>query len=263
MSLTRGLVTGLTRGLTSGLVGTSGSTPFAPSDIPNMLAWYDASDSSTITSSSTFVSQIDDKSGNGQHLQSNNGGTPDVNRPKTGTKSQNGLNVLEFDGNDFMSLDGTTGATVLSGVDANDVTVFMTLNELSSNTAAAAAVCMKTANGGDFYTAKFATMDRTYVFGRTDGVNNFVSPTVVSEDVFNTIVITLGSNGINIWVNGTKTQVTSQAVSGLNWDAFWVARRYNGFLNTMDLGELVFYDGVLPQADIDALSGYGANKWGT
>lgn len=258
MTIVNGIVGGINKGIVQGFLGSEGEV-FSPDNIAGLLAWYDASDTDSITASGANVSQINDKSGNDEHLQQ---GVTN-NMPQTGTKTQNGLNVLEFAGNDYLSLDGTVAATALTGIDATDCTIFMTLNELSSDTGNDAAICMKSTVGSDLYTIKLGTLDRTYVFGTTSGNFQYETPALGSEDTFNTIVITMGSNGINIWVNGTKTEVTGTAPSGITWDAFWVARRYNGFLSTLDLGELAFYNGVLPQADIDALNGYGANKWST
>lgn len=65
----------------------------------NLIAWYDASDLATITDAgSGAVSAWADKSGSGYTL------TEATNRPTTGTRSQNGLNVIDFDGtNDVLS----------------------------------------------------------------------------------------------------------------------------------------------------------------
>lgn len=60
------------------------------------IAWYDASDTSTITASGGFVSQWNDKSGNAYHATQSIG----TRQPATGTRTQNGLNVLDFDGTD-------------------------------------------------------------------------------------------------------------------------------------------------------------------
>ena len=56
------------------------------------LGWYDASDEDTITESSGFVSQIDDLSGNDEHLVQTTGSL----QPETGVRTQNSLNVLDF-----------------------------------------------------------------------------------------------------------------------------------------------------------------------
>jgi len=54
--------------------------------------WLDASDTTTITESSGSVSQWNDKSGNDFHVSQ---GTS-ANQPVTGTRTINGLNVLDF-----------------------------------------------------------------------------------------------------------------------------------------------------------------------
>jgi hypothetical protein len=59
--------------------------------------WLDASDTSTITESGGSVSQWNDKSGNGRNVVQSTG----ANQPTTGTRTINGLNVLDFAG-DFL-----------------------------------------------------------------------------------------------------------------------------------------------------------------
>lgn len=61
-------------------------------------AWYDASDTSTITSSGGAVSQWNDKSGNGRNVTQ----ASSASQPGTGAVTKNGLNVLTFDGGDWM-----------------------------------------------------------------------------------------------------------------------------------------------------------------
>jgi len=65
---------------------------FTPADLTGLQAWYDASDTGTITASSGDVSQLDDKSGNGYHFTQGIG----ANQPRTGDNTINSLNVLTF-----------------------------------------------------------------------------------------------------------------------------------------------------------------------
>lgn len=59
----------------------------------NTLAWYDAADLFTITSSSNIISEVKDKSGNGLDLT-----VPTSNLgPNTGRRTLNGLNVIDWD----------------------------------------------------------------------------------------------------------------------------------------------------------------------
>ena len=110
-------------GLGISIPGTSGLVQaFSPLDLSPAL-WLDASDTSTITEVGGAVSQWDDKSGNGNDFTQ---GTA-ANQPTTGTRTQNGLNVLDFDGTaDFMVggdiLDVLTGGLTMVGVVKMDVT---------------------------------------------------------------------------------------------------------------------------------------------
>ena len=73
---------------------------WTPIQLPGLMSWWDASDLSTITASSGLVSQWRDKSGAARHMAQATG----TNQPTTGTRTQNGLNVLDFDGTtDYMS----------------------------------------------------------------------------------------------------------------------------------------------------------------
>lgn len=74
---------------------------FSPLDIAGLVEWWDASDAATITESSGSVSQWDGKSGNGYDLTQGTGGA----QPTTGTRTQNSLNVLDFD-NDYLASAG-------------------------------------------------------------------------------------------------------------------------------------------------------------
>lgn len=99
-------------------IGLSYATPFrygldevaswSPSNA-TLVAWWDASDTGTITESSGAVSQIDDKSGNLEHMTQ----SPGSAQPTTGTRTQNSLNVLDCDGGDYM--ENTTQAVPASG----------------------------------------------------------------------------------------------------------------------------------------------------
>lgn len=76
-----------------------------------LLAHHDASDAATITQSGGAVSQWNDKSGKNYHALQATG----ANRPLTGTRTVNGLNVIVADGsNDTMAAASGTTST-LSG----------------------------------------------------------------------------------------------------------------------------------------------------
>jgi len=64
-------------------------------------AWFDAADAGTITESGGSVSQWDDKGPNGWDVAEGSGSR----QPATGSRTINGVNVLDFDGGDELSHD--------------------------------------------------------------------------------------------------------------------------------------------------------------
>ena len=89
--------------------------PFIPLSFGSNLGfWLDASDTASLTASSGAVAQWNDKSGNGLHVTQ---GTADK-QPTTGSATQNSLNVLSFDGADFLQRSS-------SNVENNDQTWFL------------------------------------------------------------------------------------------------------------------------------------------
>jgi len=70
------------------------SERWAPSASANVVAWFDASDATSISSSAGNVLQWKDKSGNDYHASQSTANK----HPRTGTRTINGLNVIDFDG---------------------------------------------------------------------------------------------------------------------------------------------------------------------
>lgn len=90
--------------------------PWTPAQLPGLVAWYDASDTATITASAGKVSQWADKSGHGFHLTQ----ATSTNQPSTGTNTQNGRNVVTLDGvNDALH------ATTTTPIASNAVTLYV------------------------------------------------------------------------------------------------------------------------------------------
>ena len=104
---------------------------FQPNNLSDIKLWLDASDTSTITHSSNAVSGWNDKSGNGFQLQS-------FGDPSTGTRSLDGKNVIDFDGDEY--LESATGYPtgndfsflMVAGIDAinHEMTPFFVLGNL-------------------------------------------------------------------------------------------------------------------------------------
>lgn len=81
------------RGFVSRTAAAIGGTGWTPNHLSPM-AWYDASNTATITSSGGAASQWDDLGPRKLHLTQATG----ANQPATGSRTVNGLNVLNFNG---------------------------------------------------------------------------------------------------------------------------------------------------------------------
>jgi hypothetical protein len=88
-------VTGLT--ITDPAFLAAAASVFDPLSLSPSI-WLDAADTATITQSLGKVSQWNDKSGNGRNVTQ----ATSAAQPGTGAVTQNGKNVLTFDGNDLM-----------------------------------------------------------------------------------------------------------------------------------------------------------------
>ena len=77
----------------------SRSDPFTPYNLQGKISvWFDANDTSSIQHNSGAVSQWTDRSGNYHTVTQDDNSS----KPTTGIHTQNGLNVLNFDGDDFL-----------------------------------------------------------------------------------------------------------------------------------------------------------------
>ncbi len=122
---------------TKGIVA-SGAMNFNPLNWSPFI-WLDASDTSSITASAGKVSQWSDKSGNGRHLTQ----ATSIYQPTTGASTQNGFNVINFNGS--QSVRRTLGT--LTG----DITVFSVFNITGQPTYSIPALSLTYINAGRPY----------------------------------------------------------------------------------------------------------------
>jgi len=242
--------------------------------VAGYTVWLDASDTGTITSSGGDVSQWSDKSVNGRNFTQSSA----TAKPKTGTRTLNGKNVIDFDGtNDFLScpssttlfnyLHNPTGATlfIVGIVDDNAASKTILNNEGASS-----------ANRGIRYFIKNTEQDFV-------GVRRGVNGTDAAE-IENNITLTGGSgfyitnkfdsnnataaNRLKISLNGaafvgtniqTDSATTGNATfnlhMGIGADSLFAP--WDGAF-----GEFLFYSGILSAQDIADNQSYLKNKWG-
>jgi len=83
----------------SGVVSGGGNGGFSPDDVDDLGAWYDASDSATITESSDRVSKWEDKKGDKDLVQ-----TDGSKQPLLVEADQNDLDIINFTGSRVMAV---------------------------------------------------------------------------------------------------------------------------------------------------------------
>lgn len=229
---------------------------FSPIDVSGLQLWLDASDASTITESGGNVSQWDDKSGNANHV---NQGTL-ANQPVTGTRTINLLNVLDFDGtNSFLSqtniqlVNSSTGHFTAFGVSRNDVsTVGMIISQ--DNSGDQVAQFIKT--GVNAAGIAFNTLGNTFQDSSNKPVGT--SPVVISS-VFNgstiEVLVNRETKGGTSFFGTTKKNASTVTVGGTRPDIS--NERFNG-----SIAELIIYNRVLENEEIESVEQYLADKWG-
>lgn len=219
-----------------GAQGAAGGPPVA-----GYWVWYDASDVASITESGGLVSQLADKSGNSIHLTASG-----VQRPTTGTRTQNGLNVLDFNGT-------LNGLAATFGSRTTNRTIFaVALSDVGTGGSNIVGMSF-----GGLYTdaplVRFAVYAGTAMAGRT----------IVTSANVHTAIVQAAAND-RLYFNGTldtdgnaggTTAATAVALgSAVDYGSFW----WNGWI-----AEAIIYESVLSDGDRGSVEAYLKAKWGT
>jgi len=249
-----------------------GAPPSPP--VAGYKVWLDASDTSTITQSGGAVSQWTDKSANAYTFTQATAG----NKPATGTRTQNGRNVLDFDGGDILSSSAAASTwTFLSNntqwtafyafkTDINSFsTIFSTAAAQSSrigttaylNSPSAYSLGHETANG----TEGSASLTNTSALNSID--SNFTYITLLSDANNAT-----AANRSDLRVkqgsaikNNVKTTATNNGTPTYTLEIGMASNLGAYGLDGM-LGEILIYTSTLSAGDILSTQQYLASKWG-
>lgn len=209
---------------------------FSPLDIPDLAGWWDASDTTTITEASGSVSQIDDKSGNNRNLVQ----SLLADQPATGTATVNGLNVLSYDGDDWLRA-STTFATTASGITM--VAVMQHIAEDWTTIGVDASVPFVYA-AQDGSTATNLHNGFTGAALRVDGVAQ--SP-VTRQDVYDSMAEKLSVVSVTGVFTGNPSVLfvpLSYPITGFRPESNWCeAMFYSRQLTTVELGQVEQYLG--------------------
>ena len=223
-----------------------------PYNLP-LVQWLDASDTSTISDTAGAVTQINDKSGNGNHETATGAGSP-----TTGSATVNSLNVLSFNGtSNFL-----TSPSGIYSVPNGD-NVIITVTQLSS-TAATQAIVAGSGTSNARWRLYPCDVLNTNISG--SNINNKItvashSTTLVTNAPRMSMTVRRGSQ---CWVGesglfGSPVSAASVTLTAANTGRFPSGVQYfSGYLC-----EKFILGPGWTNAHINQIGRYTANKWGS
>jgi hypothetical protein len=221
--------------------------------------WWDASDTDTITHDTGEVSQIDDLSGNSQHLTMVAGSS----QPTTGVRTLNSLNVLEFDGNDRLR-DYTFSLT--SGGDCAVWSV-MEVDAGGINNASDSAYALNSTTGTDFQLDAASASQFNGTLDTNAGGANIASISggwpYSGPSIYNCNFDWSGLGEYNMYFDGTEqgSNTNYNTQLGTSFELFWMTNRAEARPIGGISGELIISTDV-SESTRQKMEGYLAHKWG-
>jgi len=229
-------------GISIGIPSTLGKVAaFSPLDLSPVL-WLDASDTSTITESGGAVSQWDDKSGNGNDVVQ----ATAANQPTSGSRTLNGLNVIEFDGTSVYL------RTTASTIKAQPNTIFLVWQ-------------LDVTNALQFVFDSRDTANRTVFNPQGDGTYNMRAGTNLRGGTLDTDehVCRLVFNSVSSSLHVDGASVLTGDTSIGSWDLATIgASNVGDFSLDGIIAEMIVVNGLLTADQITATESYLASKWG-
>jgi hypothetical protein len=243
------------------------------SPVAGYKLWLDAADISSITASGGDVSQWNDKSGNSSNFTQGTG----ASQPKTGTRTLNGKNVLDFDGtNDFLSCPSSTGLFNYLHNGTASTTFFVgVIDDPTADRGLMSSGAESSDNVGVILYFQSNNKDLAAVARGVSGTNSGV--------IIDNVTLTPGAGFYltNKWDadNGTAanrykvalnngsflgSNTTTNAPSTSNASKNMQIGSYNGATSgnwNGAIGEVIFYDTALSDGDILLNQQYLAAKW--
>ena len=245
--------------------------------------WLDAADASTISTSGSEVTQINDKSGNARNFTGSSG-----SRPSTGLSMLNGLNILDFDADYLTSasaastwtfMHNTTGSSVFSVIKAgntSDPNAIFVIYGTNGATSARVGTSL-------FFDDRVSTSRNNTIFHSVSAgsqpdnfqvvVQNVTANNSFLPNTFNMVTVladpgnTTAANRSILKINAgsdIKNNVDTATVGTSN-PAFTLQMGANGNNTSSFTGafaEFIVISGVMSAANRERIEGYLAHKWG-
>ena len=225
---------------------------FFPAQIPGLVLWLDASDTGAMTASGTAVSQWKDKSGGGNHFTQSSGSK----RPATGTRTANGLNVLDFDGGDWLI------NTSLNSIYTGAYTMFIVVGG-DNNTVDHMLIA---SDGSNLVGIRQNSSTAIVGYNGDGNVGAGRATVAVTESLgaLRTNAIRRDGTAFHLWSDGGAGAAgTSNALDITATDTRIGGRLFFGTqLLDGPVAEALIYSRALTDAEMNQIGNYLAGKWG-
>lgn len=226
--------------------GSGATSPFTPASLSGLSAWYDPSDSATITQSSGLVSALADKSGNG-----NNATSSGAQRPTTGAANINSLNALSFTGTHVLTL-----PSGLYNIPNSAYTIFATF---LSNTNTGQFLIRGLAGASNFYALINDSADTQISISSGSGATQIMfrkkdsaqHVLVMTKDSSTALTLGLDNAAEYNISNSGNVSLTAFGIGGVN-----TSGSFNGLI-----GEILIYNRQLLESEISSVQNYLFTKW--
>ncbi|QDP62937.1 MAG: hypothetical protein Unbinned5081contig1002_42 [Prokaryotic dsDNA virus sp.] len=226
---------------------------FTPNTISDIMLWLDASDRRTIKESSGSVNQWNDKSGNNYNATQGTGSL----QPTTDASTQNGLNVLDFDGTEAMDLPSGT-YTLPQG----DNTIFIVSARASEDATSDTVLGMGIDATSNKYFIIYSPTAGSIDFRSNDAGSSSITNTGNTNTNFQVIRGRRSGTTQAIAVNGGAEDTNASGSDATGIDVARVGQAASGVLRlTGSIAEIIAYGRSLSAAEIASVENYLMNKW--
>lgn len=226
---------------------------FLPTTLANNVLWLDAADSRTIIESSGSVSQWNDKSGSGNNVTQGTGSE----QPTTNATTQNGLNVLDFDGGDAFII-----PSGLFSIPNGPNTSFYVARRNTETAAQEIILAMGEVGVNNNHMCFFLQTAGAITFFNRTAEANTVNSTGNTNTNFQIIRTQRNGTAQSIEVNRANNANNAFGQDAPNTDIGRIGSRTGGSSRLIgSIAEMIIYNRALSATEIALVEDYLSNKW--
>lgn len=221
-----------------------------PTDLAGLQLWLDADDSDSIKQTSNSVFRWEDKSGNNNNVPQGTGSA----QPTTNVSTQNGKNVIDFDGGDTLIV-----PSALFSIPTGDNTIFV-VSKRTSETAAIESLFNLRESTNNRYFIIYSS-----VSGQIDFRNGTTSVGKGSLTNTNFQILRGRRNGTTeaVTANRASETTSTNAVDEAGIDAGFIGGLTGSSSRLIgSIAEIILYNRSLTTEEIGFVESYLTNKWG-